>query len=193
MDASPDPLEHEDFNTEVTSILRSDAIIFEPEINSDIFVSPLRQLKRRIEVLELQIPCLSVPNISDGSQFNESLKNIKLEGVENPSRYPNHALIVHENNPVQKIILEMLQEVKKSKFADIFKWRALSCEQVSQFKNDSEYVDPLIRAGQVISLPSFTQPDPFFWDMYSAAGLQIFGGVFSDFSKLNSQILGAQG
>ena len=72
---------------------------------------------------------------------------MKLENVENPSRYPNDALIVHEGTPLQNKILEVLSELQKKKNGSVFKFRALSAALVDQFTKDSEYVDPLIRAG----------------------------------------------
>lgn len=166
MNSVPDPLENEAFNTELTSILRSDALVFEPEIDRELFVSPLEILKKHVNEFETKIPFLSHRMISADSELYKSVKNTRLDISSPSTMYPNNALIVHANSELDRKILDALLNLKNKKSDECFKFRSLTCQQVNQFCNDAEYVNPLIRAGQVITLPSFRQPDSFFWDIY---------------------------
>lgn len=192
MNQAPDPLENDEYNSEVTSILRSDAVLFEPHVNDGLFVSPSQMLKRHLKNFDNSIPFLSIPNISAVSQLGDSLRNVRLDSVQHHPQYPNQALIVHENSRLDARLLSLLKEIQKSNHQSLFKFRDLTSLQVSQFTKNSDYIDPLIRAGQIIALPSFAQPEPFFWDTYSASQLQIYGGILSDFRELNKQILQLQ-
>lgn len=74
--STPDPLDNPEFNAEITSILRSDAIVFEPEVEDRLFVSPKKILKKILEFHQAQTPLFASPNILAVSEFNESSKNI---------------------------------------------------------------------------------------------------------------------
>jgi hypothetical protein len=111
-----------------------------------------------------------------------------MEGNQSSKFYPNEALIVHEDNPVERKILDILQARERQGHGEYFKFRHLSRELIDQFSyNDQEFINPIVRAGQIVMLPNFRQPDPYFWEIYENE-TKFYGGMDSDFKLLDVEL-----
>ena len=119
--------------------------------------------------------------------------------------YPNKALIVSEDTKFEDALIDHMKKLRQSnllnkhsmeingnKHNEIFDFRVLSRTQVQQFSQSKEYIDPIIRAGQVVVLPSFKQPQAYFWEIYRHDDVKFNGGLQSQFQDLNKKLVGEQ-
>ena len=73
----PDPLEDDLFNKEVSSIYRSDAVIFEPEIDIDVFAAPRLLLSKNLHNFVNLVPHMSCKTIlMDQQSKNNTFMNL---------------------------------------------------------------------------------------------------------------------
>lgn len=188
----PDPLEHQEFSRVSSAMLRSDAVLFEPELENDTFMSTKKSICNNFEMFKAYSQLADIGQMKMKPFRNpENVKKLDLEldlSKIPPSQYSNEALLIHEETPLELRILELLQQADQPKF----KYRILTRQLIEQFTINFDYSDPVIRAGQVVTLPSFYNPEPFFWDIYEGEQIQYYGGLNSSYSSLNETLIEKQ-